>query len=180
MPTPTYGLRYPDGADIPNGPLQLQNLAEDVEDTLGDGLTAWLSYTPAWTGSTGNPGVGNATRTGRYCKLGRIVHFTAKILIGSTTTVGSGFYSISLPPGLPVSTVGTCLCMAYYFDTSGAGESDKHYIGIGNISATAQEVDRIRFVGDTLNGLPWSATAPVVPATDDYVIVTGTYETSVA
>ena len=36
MPTtPTYGLRYPSLADAPNGPDAVQDLAEDVEATLG-------------------------------------------------------------------------------------------------------------------------------------------------
>ncbi len=34
MPTPIYGLRYPSDGNAPDGPLQLQQLAEDVEAQL--------------------------------------------------------------------------------------------------------------------------------------------------
>lgn len=180
MPTPNYGFRYPAGSDTPNGPAQIQNLAEDVEDTLGDGLVAWQSWNPIWTAASVNPVLGNGSRYGRYVKLGRIVHFSGKILFGSTTTYGTGFYSISLPDGLPTSALGTTLCTAYYFDTSGGTEADKHFVGIGNIAASNTTIDRIRFIGDAANGLPWSPTAPVTPAEDDYIVFAGTYETSTA
>lgn len=178
MPTPNYGLRYPSGSDEPNGPLQIQHLAEDVEDLLADGLLAWQAYTPVLTGSTSNPSLGNGTATGHYCKIGKTVHFTAKILWGSTTTNGSGFYSVSLPPGLNASSVGTNLARAYFFDSSGATVADKHFVGVGTISASAAEVDRIYLTGASANGLPWSAAAPVVPDDDDYIQVAGTYETA--
>lgn len=53
MPTtPTYGLRYPGPDEEPNGPTQIQNLAEDTEGALStlipdSGLLATLSVTPS-------------------------------------------------------------------------------------------------------------------------------------
>jgi hypothetical protein len=179
MPTPTYGLRYPSGSDAPDGPQQIQDLAEDVEDTLGDGHAAWISWSPIWTATDVNPVLGDGSRYGRYCKIGRTVHFSGKVLFGSTTSYGTGFYSMSLPDGLPTSALGTTLCHAYYFDADGATEAAKHYVGVGNIAASNSVIDRFRFVGD-INGLPWSPTAPVVPEAEDYIVFSGTYETSVA
>lgn len=38
MPTSVYGLRFPTADDSPNGPQQIQDLAEDVESTLQNDL----------------------------------------------------------------------------------------------------------------------------------------------
>lgn len=57
MPTtPLYGLRYPGPGEIPNGRVQVQNLATDLDNTLGTlvpdtGVLTNLALTPAtsWT-----------------------------------------------------------------------------------------------------------------------------------
>jgi hypothetical protein len=179
MPTAKYGLRYPSLADAPNGPSQLQTLAEDVEGTLADGLLAWKAYTPVWTSSSTYPLINNGSATGRYCQLGHLVIFNATITVGSTTTLGSGFYQVSLPPGLTSATTGTSLVSAYFLDQS-ASETDKHHVGIGRIPPASSIVERIYVVGASTSGLPWSPTSPVVPAVDDKINLSGTYETSVA
>ncbi|MCX5559991.1 hypothetical protein [Streptomyces sp. NBC_00038] len=60
-------------------------------------LGAWNSYTPVWTAATTNPAIGDGTLTGRYAVVGKVCHFTAFAAFGSTTTYGSGGYSLSLP-----------------------------------------------------------------------------------
>jgi len=72
-------------------------LAADVEE-LYDG---WDTYTPTWTAST-NPAIGNGAIAGRYKRQGSVVHFWISLLMGSTTTYGSGQWSIGLPPVTPV------------------------------------------------------------------------------
>lgn len=57
----------------------------------------YSSYTPTWTGSVTNPAIGNGTLTGRYIIVGRIVFLDIQLIIGSTTTFGSGFWTFSLP-----------------------------------------------------------------------------------
>jgi hypothetical protein len=176
MPTtPVYELRYPDGSDSPNGPLQIQNLAQDVEDTLGAAFTMWTTWTPTWTASNTNPVIGNGAITGSYTRVGSTVHFSATILLGSTTTVGVGDYSVSLP--LAAASGPDYLCHAYFHDADGATAADQHYIGGGVITSGASAIGAIHLAG-VLNGLPWSATAPVVPDEGDYLTISGTYETS--
>jgi len=60
--------------------------------------TAWQSYTPAWTASTTNPTLGNGTLVGRYCLLpNRTCIATIRLVIGSTTNIGSGTYLFTVP-----------------------------------------------------------------------------------
>lgn len=58
---------------------------------------AWTSYTPTWTGSGGNPAIGNGSITGDWYKIGRVVLFRIEIVSGTTTTYGTGTHIFSLP-----------------------------------------------------------------------------------
>lgn len=55
------------------------------------------SYTPAWTGSTTNPVIGNGSISGNYVQINKWVVGQIFIVCGSTTTYGSGFYRFSVP-----------------------------------------------------------------------------------
>jgi hypothetical protein len=77
--------------------------------TAGDVLTAadimafanagkaWTAYTPGWTSTGTAPAIGNGTLTGRYLQLGALVIFSAEMVAGTTTTFGTGNYSLQLP-----------------------------------------------------------------------------------
>jgi hypothetical protein len=58
---------------------------------------AWIAYTPTFKGSTSNPTIGNATLSGRYMLVGRMVTFDIYFVYGSTTVAGTGTYSWDLP-----------------------------------------------------------------------------------
>lgn len=79
---------------------------------IGD---TWTAYTPAWTGSTTNPVINNGTIAGRYMQAGKYITFRVTITMGSTTTYGSGNYSVSLPP-FAASSGGLQVVDAVYFD----------------------------------------------------------------
>ena len=57
----------------------------------------WTAYTPTWTASTTNPNLGNGAITGGYMQAGQFTNFWAKIVMGSTTTYGTGQWFLSLP-----------------------------------------------------------------------------------
>ncbi|MFG3639077.1 hypothetical protein ACGF3C_02235 [Micromonospora sp. NPDC047762] len=59
--------------------------------------TGWTSYTPIWTAIGTNPVKNNGTITGAYKRIGTTVHYTGEILMGSTTTYGSGAWLVSTP-----------------------------------------------------------------------------------
>jgi hypothetical protein len=54
-------------------------------------------YTPSWTGSTTNPSLGNGTIYAVWSRTGNHVTVDIQLLIGSTTTFGSGNWQFSLP-----------------------------------------------------------------------------------
>lgn len=60
-------------------------------------MGSYGTYTPTWTGNSSNPAIGNGTLTGRYYITGRIVYVDIALLIGSTTTMGTGYWTFSLP-----------------------------------------------------------------------------------
>lgn len=53
---------------------------------------AWTSYTPTWSGT-----IGNGTITGRYRKLGRLVHFYVRVVWGGTTSHAAATQTLTLP-----------------------------------------------------------------------------------
>lgn len=72
---------------------QLNAQVRDNMKAIGD---AWGAYAPLWTAST-NPAIGNGTIAGRYRQIGQTVDFRVVITMGSTTTYGTGQWSVSLP-----------------------------------------------------------------------------------
>lgn len=54
-------------------------------------------YAPAWTSTGTAPVLGNGTLAGSYVQWGPMVVAQVKLVVGSTTTFGSGFYSVSVP-----------------------------------------------------------------------------------
>ncbi|MFI1287464.1 hypothetical protein ACH4VM_02950 [Streptomyces sp. NPDC020792] len=70
---------------------------QEIRDQFNTFFGAWTTYTPAWTGATTNPAIGNGSLTGRYMKVGRTCDVRIEVLMGSTTTYGSGGWSLALP-----------------------------------------------------------------------------------
>lgn len=73
---------------------ELNTHIRDNFKAIGD---AWTAYTPTWAAATTNPTLGNGTLTGHYIQAGKLILFRISLTFGSTTTVGSGLYSFSLP-----------------------------------------------------------------------------------
>ena len=68
-----------------------------VGGIVGTDLGKWQSYTPTWTADTTNPAIGNGTLTGRYIVIGKLCTYVLGMVMGSTTTYGSGDWAFSLP-----------------------------------------------------------------------------------
>lgn len=126
----------------------------------------WTAYTPAWTSSGTQPAIGNGTLAGRYCRLdNNFIGYEINILMGSTTTFGTGTYSFSLP------------------FTAAAGVS-YHPMGNGIVrDGSAAPLVRFPTFSSTTTvilidvaGTIVAATVPFTFANTDRIIITGQYE----
>ncbi|MEU0001488.1 hypothetical protein ABZ069_31680 [Streptomyces microflavus] len=88
----------------------------EVRDQFNSIFAAWTPYTPAWTGQTTNPVLNNGSLTGRYLKVGRTCHVQIELLMGSTTTYGSGGWVLSLP--FAASATGNRIGLAHAFQSA--------------------------------------------------------------
>jgi hypothetical protein len=83
-----------------------------ADSTAATGL-AWTnggkvtSYTPTWGVVSGTaPVLGNGTLTGAFTRVGDLIYFRVQLQIGSTTTIGSGSYTFTLPVAMTGSSNG--------------------------------------------------------------------------
>ncbi len=77
----------------------------------------WTTYTPTWTSSGSPPAIGNGSVTGRYKRSGATLHLQQHIVIGSTSTLGSGAIRLSLPSGMSGGSI-TSTGSGYWMDVS--------------------------------------------------------------
>jgi hypothetical protein len=70
---------------------------QEIRDQFNSMFAAWTSYTPTWTAATTNPVLGNGTLVGRGIKWGRTQIYHINLVMGSTTTYGTGAYSFDVP-----------------------------------------------------------------------------------
>jgi hypothetical protein len=59
--------------------------------------TAWTSYTPQWTAASVNPALGDGTITGQYKVIGKTCFVRGRLVMGTTTTYGTGAWYFQLP-----------------------------------------------------------------------------------
>lgn len=60
-------------------------------------LDTWTSYTPTWASTGTAPAILNGTLVGRYTQVLKTCFFAVGVTIGSTTTFGTGNYTLTLP-----------------------------------------------------------------------------------
>jgi len=77
------------------------------------------TYTPSWTALGTAPAIGNGSISGYYIKTGKKVTARVNLLVGSTTTFGTGQWSFSLPTSVAVSYNGVAVAERYGFGFSG-------------------------------------------------------------
>lgn len=76
--------------------------------TYGTPITAWQSYSPAWTGSGGTPSLGNGTLNGRWRRVGQNAEIQIYLAFGSTTTHNNAtVWLFSYPSGIALDTTAT-------------------------------------------------------------------------
>lgn len=79
---------------------------------------AWDTYSPSWTSSATQPTLGNGTITGGYRAVGTTLHLRGELIVGSTSTVGTGHLRVSLPSGVTAVAAQAQSCSARWYDAS--------------------------------------------------------------
>lgn len=136
------------------------------------GATDWAAWTPTWQNLT----VGNATQTARYSQSGKTVFFWLKLVLGSTSSVGTQ-PTFTWPTALPASTdaAQSALTKVVYLDASaqivlGATDPRSSTTALTKLNApsgTVQLQDQDRAV---------NSTTPFTWTTSDTIWVMGSYE----
>lgn len=128
------------------------------------------TYTPSWTASTSNPSIGNGSISGRYIAFGDFIRFRIRIVAGSTTTFGSGNYSLSLP--VPLLSGEVLQASIQYIDGGSLFYHGAPFLESGStfrLGVVSNSVANIQ------SAMP---TVPFTFANTDEIRVAGTYERS--
>lgn len=131
-------------------------------------LAAPTAYTPTWTSSGSAPALGNGTLVGEYYAIGdKFVDFTITLTLGSTSTVGTGNYLLTLPPFTPAA--GRKAFPGTFFDNSAGA--------IYPIFAVPNASTTLNLYQIASPVTTFTAALPVVPATSDIYHIAGRYRT---
>ena len=136
----------------------------DLEEDFG-------SYTPTWYGSVSNPAIGNGTIVGRYHRRGRLVTLWLRVLMGSTTTYGSGLWSFSLPNIRPAALEGGAPSALGFVQISDTGTADS--MGFASVAFNSPNYV---VTAASLTGAICTATVPHTWASTDQLTLTITYQ----
>jgi hypothetical protein len=152
-------LRFRATRDLQNDPNW-----RGIERFSSNILGPWRTYVPSWTAVTTNPTIGNGTIFGRWREFGDLVWIWVSIVSGSTTTFGSGFYSVSIPfRSSPLAEQAIPAQLRSPTDT-------RRYALSGNVQPSSLQIVRFNWAGGALTG-----TAPVTLAAGDIINVQGFY-----
>lgn len=128
---------------------------------------SWTTFTPTWTGAGGNPSIGNGTLTGAYLQIGKTLHVRYKMVAGTTTTFGTGQWSLTLPNSL-TSVASHGQVMACHIQDAGTAR----YVAAAYIAGGATTL-QMEYSGASF---AVGATVPMTWATSDQFVITGTIE----
>jgi hypothetical protein len=127
------------------------------------GWPEWFAYTPSFVGSTTNPSIGNGSVLGRFKIEGKEVSVMARVTMGSSTTYGSGFLSVTMPvtPFADPSPHNQMTLPMYAFDISAL---------LAHTGIISGNQTRVYFVGGRLQ-----PTVPFTFADGDELLINGSY-----
>jgi hypothetical protein len=163
---------YPASTGHPRLWEHLEGLATSANtaiDAIGDAMEgAWSSYSPAWTSTGTAPALGNGSLTGHYKQVGNTVHLRTTLVLGGTSTIGTGVYRISLPVAAKIGSHLTAVCE----DNSASGAK---WAGVALITAAITTGDNMRIIV-TASSAGVSSVAPFTWASGDSLWLAGSYE----
>lgn len=141
------------------------SVEESLFDNYGTRSRIAQRYTPAWTTSGTQPSLGNGTVEGSYTVQGKLCTVTIHLLLGSTTTIGTGQWQFSLPFSTSAETIhsiGAALAKLGSVFRPGA------------CMATANSSTVIALIGDSQSNFVTN-TNPAAWVSGDYIRIQLTY-----
>lgn len=170
--TTNNGWNTPDDtAFVYQGAQAMRTLGQEIDTSVGAGLKAWVTYNPTVGGTGWNKGSG--TTAGRYCKIGKTVHF--EYVYNFSTAGGGSAGTGALTLDLPINAQSTISPNYVQVVINDASPSALYY-GTGSVTSTAVVCFVLNASGTyaALNNV--IAGTPITFATNDEIRVTGTYE----
>lgn len=146
--------------------------ASDLNALVLTSLWTWTSYTMTWASSGTQPAIGNGTKQGAYVVIGKTCFFRINVLMGSTTTYGTGTYTFSLPFTAKTLT-GTSTLPAWAGSAMCIDSGTAYTLGILSVTSAATTCGVLQHA--TGSGF-WSNTIPQTWANGDYLALEGCYE----
>lgn len=131
--------------------------------------TLWFITAAPWeaftTTMTGLSAIGNGSLNARFCRIGDIVSVGIYLNVGSTTTFDGSDFQFTLPHDASNTLVRQSVGLY-------ARDGNDRYAGQGVIS---ENTGSITTIGSGVTA--WDSTVPFTWATNDYLVVSGSYET---
>lgn len=140
-------------------------LADDLADIFPTNTDAWEPYTPTWTSSGTAPAIGNGSLGGAYMKVGRLVFWRVAMTIGTTSTIGTGVYTWSLPPFAATPMAGYANGRATIVDQSAGARFNRDVLLTGTGFNLVSEAGAVVTSG-----------VPMTWASTDFMLASGFYE----
>jgi hypothetical protein len=157
-----------------NGQMLIANSGQTngVEWVAGGGVAT--TFTPTWQSTGTQPVLGNGSIAGRYVRVNKFVSVSMHLVIGSTTTLGTGDYLFSFPvTAVAATSFGPITSSGFLYDNS----TTNAYSLMA--AYTGGETGRLRvavFQNSAQGFGVLGAAYPVVPATNDDIFVSYVYE----
>lgn len=178
LPTPGMGLSLEANGLIPTGafaPNPANNYVLIYDSSTGQQkwtpitqtmvtFDAWTTYTPVLGGAAS---LGNGTIAGRYAQLGKTVVFSGAVTFGTTTSLGAGVPSVSLPVTAG-GNVGSSFGWVRAIDISaGANFAGALFPNSTTVCSIGHGAGAFTF---------WTTVVPFAWASTDLMFFSGTYE----
>lgn len=77
---------------------------QTITDALRAMTDPWTPYSPTLSATGGGFSLGNGILSGSYWQSGKLFGGTVLLLIGSTTSLGSGAWNVTLPPAITLAS----------------------------------------------------------------------------
>lgn len=77
---------------------------QTITDALHGVTDTWTTWSPVCSATGGGFAIGNGSISGVYWQAGKQFYGLITMTIGSTTTLGSGFWNFTMPPGITLAS----------------------------------------------------------------------------